>query len=111
MKNFVKAINTGSPAFAFIRQTFPQVSDAKLNAGIFDGPQIRSLMKDEQFDRVMSETEGIAWQAFKSVVDNFLGKKFRIRVQCSKTDAEFEGSGSTYARKNALSKIASVLFS
>ena len=36
MKNFVQAINKGSPAFAFIKQTFPQVSDVKLNAGIFD---------------------------------------------------------------------------
>ena len=43
MKNFVKAINKESPAFAFIKQTFPEASDAKLNASIFDGPRIRSL--------------------------------------------------------------------
>ena len=57
MKNFVKVINKESAAFAFIKQTFPQVSDTKLNAGIFDGLRIRSLMKDEYFNRVMSETE------------------------------------------------------
>ena len=43
MKNFVKVINKESPAFAFIKHTIPQVSDAKLKAGIFDDPQIRSL--------------------------------------------------------------------
>ena len=36
MKNFVKAINKESPTFAFIKQTFSQVSNVKLNAGIFD---------------------------------------------------------------------------
>ena len=75
MKNFVKAINKESPAFSFIKQTFPLVIDAKLNAGIFNGPRTRSLMKDEHFNGVMSETERNAWQAFKSVVSNFLGNK------------------------------------
>ncbi|XP_076069861.1 uncharacterized protein LOC143041732 [Oratosquilla oratoria] len=74
MKNYVKNINKGNPAFAFTRQKFSQVSDAKLNASIFNGSQIRNLMKEEQVDRAMSETER-AWQAFKSVVNNFLGNK------------------------------------
>ena len=46
MKNFVKAINKESPAFAFIKQTFPKVSGTKPNAGIFDGSRIRGLIKD-----------------------------------------------------------------
>lgn len=75
MKNFVKAISKESPTFAFLRQKFPQISDAKLNAGIFDGPQIRTLMKDRQFDQAMTETELNAWEAFKSVVNNFLGNE------------------------------------
>ena len=57
MDNFVKAINNESQLCAFIRQKFPQVSDAKLNAGIFNGSQIRCLKKKEMFGRVMSETE------------------------------------------------------
>ena len=32
-------------------------------------------MKDEHFNRVMSETESNAWQTFKFLVSNFLGKK------------------------------------
>ena len=84
MKNFVKVINKESPAFAFIKHTLPQVSDAKLKAGIFDGPQIRSLMKDENFNGIISETERNAWQAFRSVVNNFLGNK-----NYSRANAEF----------------------
>ena len=81
MKNFVKAINKKSPAFAFIKQTFPQVTDAKLNAGFFDGPRIRTLMKDGHFNGVMNEPERNTWQAFKSVVSNFLGKK-KVQNTC-----------------------------
>ncbi|XP_076031269.1 uncharacterized protein LOC143019501 isoform X1 [Oratosquilla oratoria] len=44
MTNFVKAISKGSPAFVFIKQTFPQVSDAKFKADIVDGSQARNLM-------------------------------------------------------------------
>ena len=81
MKNFVKAINKKIPAFAFIKQTFPQVTDAKLNAGFFDGPRIRTLMKDGHFNGVMNEPERNTWQAFKSVVSNFLGKK-KVQNTC-----------------------------
>ena len=80
IKNFIKVINKESPAFAFIKQTFPQVSDAKMNAGFFNGLRIRSLMKDEYVNGFMSETERNAWQAFISVVNNFfdfLGNKNR----------------------------------
>ena len=106
MKNFVKVINKESPAFAFIKHTIPQVSDAKLKAGIFDGPQIRSLMKDENFNGIISETEKNAWQAFRFVMNNFLGNK-----NYSRANAEFQSSGSAHVSKSACSKIASRLFS
>lgn len=73
MKNFVKALNHESPAFAFLSQKFPRVSEAKLKAGIFDGPQIRELLKDSKFDDSMGDNEKNAWVAFKSIVENFLG--------------------------------------
>ena len=50
MKNFVKALDKESRAFVFLNQKFPLVSEAKLTAGIFDGPQIRELLKDPDFD-------------------------------------------------------------
>ena len=52
---------------------FPKVSDAKLSAGIFDGPQIRMLMKDHNFPSLMTEDEKSTWESFKSVINNFLG--------------------------------------
>ncbi|GBP66068.1 hypothetical protein EVAR_37530_1 [Eumeta japonica] len=49
----------------------PRLSDAKIKEGVFDGPQIRSLMADEKFDATMNNTELDAWLAFKDVVNNF----------------------------------------
>ena len=69
MKNFVKAMNR----FAFFQEKFPQISMKKLEAGIFDGPQIRELMKDQMFEEVLSEDELFAWQSLKSIATNFQG--------------------------------------
>ena len=41
--------------------------------GIFDGPQIRTLMKDNNFINEMTTIEKDAWLSFKLVVKNFLG--------------------------------------
>jgi hypothetical protein len=35
--------------FAYLKQKFPQVSDAKIKEGIFVGPQIRALFGDSIF--------------------------------------------------------------
>ena len=75
MKNFVKALNKEGQAFKYIQQKFPQISDAKLNAGIFDGLQIRTLLKDKKFESTMKCIELRAWQAFTRVVDGFFGNK------------------------------------
>lgn len=73
MKNFVKALDKESRAFVFLKQKFPRVSEAKLTAGIFDGPKIRELLKDPNFDESMLDIERKAWHSFKSIVLNFLG--------------------------------------
>ena len=75
MKNLVKALNKDNPSFKFLRSKFPAVSDAKLGAGVFNGLQIRKLMKDSTFDEVLSEAEKKAWESFKKVSSQFLGKK------------------------------------
>ena len=51
----------------------PKVSDAKIKGGIFVGPQIRKLMQDDEFVKILTPVEKKAWLAFKDVVDNFLG--------------------------------------
>uniref|UniRef100_UPI00358FB395 uncharacterized protein n=1 Tax=Myxine glutinosa TaxID=7769 RepID=UPI00358FB395 len=82
MKNFVKALNKEGRAFAFLNKKFPRVSEAKLKAGIFDGPQIRELMKDPKFDESMESNERNAWLSFKSIVTNFLGNHRSPEYEC-----------------------------
>ena len=53
---------------------FPCTSETKLRAGVFDGPQIRKLTKDEGFTASMSATEKIAWTGFWVIISNFLEK-------------------------------------
>ena len=56
-----------------MKKKFPRVSEAKILAGIFDGPQIRELMKDPNFDKSLTPKEKRAWTALKSIIQNFLG--------------------------------------
>lgn len=75
MKNFVKALNKDDQSFRFLQTKFPAISDAKLRAGVFNGPQIRELMKDSTFDKTLNELEKLAWESLKSVSTEFLGNK------------------------------------
>ena len=73
MKNFVKGIDKTGRGFEYVRNRFPNVSDAKIKEGIFIGPQIRELMQEKQFNEDMDETERNAWLSFKSIFKDFLG--------------------------------------
>jgi len=75
MKQFVKALPKEGPCFKYLTVQFPGLSDAKLKEGIFIGPDIRKLMKDENFDKTMNRNEKEAWTGFKLVVTGFLGNK------------------------------------
>lgn len=73
MKQFVKALDKEGHCFEYIQRAFPKLSDAKVQQGVFDGPQIRTLLKDKTFATTMTDTEKAAWLGFKNVVENFLG--------------------------------------
>ena len=45
----------------------------KLKAGIFDGPQIRTLVRDTVIVNHMTQIESEAWLSFVLVVEHFLG--------------------------------------
>ena len=45
----------------------------KIKAGIFDGSQIRELIKGTSFDDALKPVEPSAWLPLKSVIANFLG--------------------------------------
>ena len=72
-KNFVKGMDRTGKRFTYIKNKFPRVSDAKIKEGIFVGPQIRELMKDQNFDEELNDLEKAAWLSFKKVCTEFLG--------------------------------------
>src|SRR6218665_2385611 len=61
MKNFVKAMDRTSPAFRYLYEKFPRLSEEKIIQGVFEGPQIRELFKDDRFNnsscRVMRDKQ------------------------------------------------------
>ena len=75
MKQFIKALDRDGDCFHYTCSTFPRVSDEKKKAGVFDGPQIRTLLKDKHFIERMTVVEARAWVAFTNVVQCFLGNK------------------------------------
>ena len=75
MKQFVKALDRSGDCFGYICSNCPGLSYEKKKAGIFDGPQIRTLLRDHQFVTTMTAVEARAWKAFSKVVHNFLGNK------------------------------------
>ena len=49
------------------------VSEAKLKAGVLNGPQIRMLVNDSEFTKTLNPLETNAWKSFLDVTQNFLG--------------------------------------
>ena len=82
MKNYVKSMDKTGLGFEYVRNTSPNVSDAKIKEGIFIGPQIRELMQGVQFDEDLNETERNACLSFKRICKDFLGNHKTIRMLC-----------------------------
>ena len=72
MKKSAKALDKDGDCFNYIAKIFPGLSMEKLNAGIFDGPQIRKLMQDQTFAARMTVAERAAWCSYVSVIREFL---------------------------------------
>ncbi|GBO46167.1 hypothetical protein AVEN_168626-1 [Araneus ventricosus] len=75
MKQFVKALPKEGECFKYLYDLFPGLSEAKLKEGVFVGPYIRKMMKDENFETKMETNERKAWESFKLIITNFLGNK------------------------------------
>lgn len=75
VKQFIKALSPQSEAFKHVRLMFPKLSEAKVKGGIFIGPQIRLMLASEELENKMASVEKNAWQAFRLVVEGFLGNK------------------------------------
>ncbi|GBM50564.1 hypothetical protein AVEN_266786-1 [Araneus ventricosus] len=75
MKQFVKALPKEGECFKYFCDQFPGLSEAKLKEVVFVGPDIRKMMKDENFETKMETNERKAWESFKLVITSFLGNK------------------------------------
>jgi hypothetical protein len=81
MKNFVKGFDKIGCGFAYMLNKFPSVSDAKIKAGTFIGPQIRELMQNKQFNKDPNETERNMWLSFKRICNDILGNQKAVNYQ------------------------------
>ncbi|KAL0831279.1 hypothetical protein ABMA28_002123 [Loxostege sticticalis] len=68
MKQFVKALRQDSPAFEQLKRFFPKLSEAKIKAGIFVGPQIKKIIASEEFPELLNTHEKQAWLSLKARV-------------------------------------------
>ncbi|GBL90588.1 hypothetical protein AVEN_179491-1 [Araneus ventricosus] len=75
MKQFVKALPKEGESFKYLCDQFPGLSETKLKEGVFIGPDIRKIMKDENFETKMETNERKAWESFKLIITSFLGNK------------------------------------
>jgi len=81
MKNFVKGMDKTGRGFEYLRNKFPNVSDAKIKKRIFIGPQIRELMQGKQFDEELNESERNTWLSFRRICKDFLGNHKAVSYQ------------------------------
>jgi len=81
MKNIVNGMDKPGRGFRYVRNKFPNVSDAKIKKGICIGPQIRVLMQEMQFDEDLNETERNSWLSFKRICKDFLGNHKAAKCQ------------------------------
>jgi len=56
-----------SEGFGYLRQKFSKLSEAKMKEGIFVGPQIKKLFKDQDFSYKLEVYRKRVWKAFESV--------------------------------------------
>ena len=60
MKQFVKALNTDDECFQHIFSVLPGLLFEKIEASVFNGPQIRTLVRNQEFARKMNDKERTA---------------------------------------------------
>ena len=66
MKNFVKALGkSNSSGLTCLCKKFPKIHEAKLKEGIFVGPQIQEVLKDPNFEKMLTALKQHAWKAFE----------------------------------------------
>ncbi|GBM59926.1 hypothetical protein AVEN_180808-1 [Araneus ventricosus] len=88
MKQFVKALPKEGECFKYLCDLFPGLSEAKLKEGVYVRPDIRKMMKGDNFETKMETNERKAWESFKLAITSFLGKK--VPKQQRRDDKKFQ---------------------
>lgn len=57
MKQFVRALDVNSETFKFLKQFFPKLSEAKVKAGVFVGPQFKQNFDSEEFSKLLTSVQ------------------------------------------------------
>lgn len=71
---FMKNAAKNEEVFKIVKsKIFPGLSEAKISAGVYDGPDIRKLFKSAELLSVLSSEEKTAFECLKQVCANFLG--------------------------------------
>lgn len=81
MTQFVKRLDHDGEAYKALREMFPKLSEAKVDAGIFDGPPIKKVLQNKHFAMLLNNKEFDAWMAFKEVVNGFLGNNCAVNYK------------------------------
>jgi len=68
-------MNKESEGFDYLRQKFPKIRKAKKKDGIFVGPQITQIFKDQDISTKLNSTNRRGWKAFEKVCSNFTGNE------------------------------------
>ena len=69
----LKFLERHDQVFAYMRIKFPKLSEVKVKELILFGLEIWEFIHDREFNSIGSDTENVAWNAFKSLCTNFLG--------------------------------------
>ena len=71
--HLMKAMKKDKPGFFYLKKILPGLNEAKLNEGVLNGPQIRFILKDCNFNRTLNQNGKRAWNAFEVVSIGCLG--------------------------------------
>ncbi|XP_076314715.1 uncharacterized protein LOC143227057 [Tachypleus tridentatus] len=73
MKQIDTSFDKESATFKNLRDFYPKLSEAKIKAGVFVGPQIKKILEHTEYPNKLSRKKEKAWGSFVAVVRGFLG--------------------------------------
>jgi hypothetical protein len=74
VKQFIIALDFEGETLQELRLMFPKLSEAKVKAGIFTGPQVKLLLNSTTLESKMTHIEKQAWCAFHDMVTGLFGQ-------------------------------------